>query len=264
MRGRVAASVTFVVRASPLLLLLLAPPLLVLLIAAVYAVHGVARIAGERWRGFLTLLSLAPLVAAFKHVLSEVEARGWSTIVAGIASVALVIVAMLAGSVAIAVASRAIAAARRTFRDRTGPIGRARGGHSPESVATITSGFSEQPSDPVWRRVTTSNLAAYEKWFALMRSRCSLSSFNSSNAFTDEVDDTLASLAGDAQGQDGLNSMLLLIVAHQFADADIMVRTLHASHWVAYSTQREPFAPQPESYLAYLTERFFSAQNSSA
>lgn len=258
-RGSVAASVVFAVRASPLLLLLLAPPRLVLLVFGVYAIHGATKVAHERWHGVLFLLSFAPLAGAFKYVFSAAEARGWSMMSAGFASAALVIAAMLGGSVAIAVASRALAASRRTFRDRT--FTRTHTSDSTVSVTDVLSGLSDQPHDPVWSRVTSSNLAAYEKWFRLMRDRCSLSSFHTSKAFTDEVDDALAALAGDAHEQDGLNAMLLLIVAHQFADADIMIRGLHASHWVAYSTRREPFAPQAEGYVAYLKERFFSSPN---
>jgi hypothetical protein len=55
-----------------------------------------------------------------------------------------------------------------------------------------------------------------------------------------------------------LNSALLLILAHQYVDADQMMRGLNTTTWVAKMVERDNIAPSPESYVEYVKGRFFA------
>ncbi len=117
--------------------------------------------------------------------------------------------------------------------------------------------FRPSPSDQVWKGITEENAAAYQLWFQRMVLRGNLRSLHSSIQITDEIGATLVSVANEALDTHHLQVPLLLILAHQYVDADQMMRGLNTTCWVAKMVERNDYAPSPESYVEYLRERFF-------
>lgn len=118
--------------------------------------------------------------------------------------------------------------------------------------------FRPRPADPMWKLITTENAPAYQLCFQQILLRAGLLNLYSSN----QIDDDIATKMGEAMEEvarpHNLNSALLLILAHQYVDADQMMRMLHTTTWVAKMVERDNFAPSPESYLQYVKERFFA------
>lgn len=122
--------------------------------------------------------------------------------------------------------------------------------------------FRPRPSDQVWKVVTDQNAAAYQLWFQRMVLRGKLHSLHSSSRITDDIGATLVSVANEALDTHHLSPLLLLVLAHQYVDADIMMRGINTTCWVAKMLERNTYAPPPESYVEYLRERFFTPQKS--
>lgn len=118
--------------------------------------------------------------------------------------------------------------------------------------------FVPSPKDPVWRHVTWDNVPDLQRWFLTMAREAQLSRFHMTNDLPDETIDQLCAIANRAV-DDGLPyAALLLLLAHQYVDADIMMRQLHSSDWVPWVVQRPVFVPPPESYTDFLRSRYFA------
>jgi len=116
--------------------------------------------------------------------------------------------------------------------------------------------FKSNPDDPVWKGVTDDNAPAYQLWFQRILLRAKLLSLHSSSEISDEMEALLAQVAKEAQRSHELSPILLLILAHQFVDADIMLRSLNTTRWVARMVERSSCAPTPESCIKQLQARF--------
>ncbi len=118
--------------------------------------------------------------------------------------------------------------------------------------------FKLRPMDPVWKCVTWEKAPAYQLWFQRMLLRAGLLGLFSSSTITDEIATKMAEVATEAGETHDLNAQLLLVIAHQYVDADAMMRGIHTTDLVATIMSRPDFAPSPEGYVTYLKERFFS------
>lgn len=124
--------------------------------------------------------------------------------------------------------------------------------------------FEPRPNDPVWKLVTLDNLGEYQKWFLAAERRAELGKLFSSNRIDDETDRKICDVVDEFAKATTLHPMILLILIHQFVDADHLLRQFWRGEWVVQMAQRPNYAPQPEAYVKYIKERFFESGSSSA
>jgi hypothetical protein len=114
-------------------------------------------------------------------------------------------------------------------------------------------------NDSVWKLVTPANLEHFQFWFVEMVQRANLQRFIMTKQIDEDTAELMSQVANEAIDASGVHPAILLTLAHQFVDADELMRQLHFRDWVAFMMTRPVCAPQPERYAEYLKERFFSA-----
>lgn len=100
----------------------------------------------------------------------------------------------------------------------------------------------------------------FQKWFLEMVRTAELGRFYTTNSIDDITADLMSQIASRAHAESGLHPAILLILAHQFVDADVMMRQLQKDIWVIFMLRRPEWTPQPEAYVQYLSERFFDGR----
>lgn len=118
--------------------------------------------------------------------------------------------------------------------------------------------FRPRPADPIWKQITEENAPAYQLCFQQMLLRAGLMQLHSSDQIDDEIATKMVEAMETVARPHNLNSAVLLILAHQYADADQMMRGTNTTNWVAKMVERDNMAPSPESYIEYVKGRFFA------
>lgn len=119
--------------------------------------------------------------------------------------------------------------------------------------------FTPQPSDPAWKQITEENVAAYQLWFQRALLAAQLHKAYTSESLIGERAEAVCKTAFKAKDEHGLNPLLVLILAHQYVDADQMLRGLHTVDWVAFMMRRDSCAPPPESVAKFVID-FYGLQ----
>lgn len=118
--------------------------------------------------------------------------------------------------------------------------------------------FRANPKDPVWGEVTTKNAEAIQEGFMDVIRSASLDAYSDTNSLPSDVVDKIADTANDIAEKAGVKPVFLILLAHQYVDADKLMRHLHKSRWVASMVARSTDAPPPEPYLKYIKATYFS------
>lgn len=118
--------------------------------------------------------------------------------------------------------------------------------------------FKAQPKDPIWAEVTEQKAEVIQQGFLEILRRTSLDKRNNTNTLPSEVIDTICGIANEVGEKNDLNPVFIILLAHQYVDADQIMRQLHKSRWVASMVSRSDFAPPPESYMKYINSTYFS------
>jgi hypothetical protein len=119
--------------------------------------------------------------------------------------------------------------------------------------------FSPQPQDPAWRQITAENVAAYQLWFQRAVLNAKLYEVHSSESLVGERAEAVCNTAFQAKEEHGLNPILILVLAHQYVEADQMMRGLHTVDWVAFMMKRDNCAPAPEDIAKFVID-FYGLQ----
>lgn len=119
--------------------------------------------------------------------------------------------------------------------------------------------FMAQPEDQVWGAVTEQKAEAIQQGFLEILRRANLDKHTNTNTLPSEVIDTICDVANEVGEKNDLNPAFLILLAHQYVDADQVMRQLHETRWVASMVSRSTFAPPPESYMKYIKSTYFTA-----
>ncbi len=118
--------------------------------------------------------------------------------------------------------------------------------------------FKAKPRDVVWGEITKKDAEIIQQGFMQVLREANLQKYNSTNSLPDEVLETISKIANEMGEKNNLNPSFLILLAHQYVDADSIKRQRYASSWIASMVQRANFAPSPESYVDYIKSTYFS------
>jgi len=121
--------------------------------------------------------------------------------------------------------------------------------------------FAPTPTDPVWSHITAENVAAYQLWFQRAVLRAKLYNAHSSESLVGDRAEAVFNTAFQAKEEHGLNLLLVLVLAHQYVEAEAMLRGIHTVDWVAFMMTRNACAPSPESIANFVID-FYGLQSS--
>ena len=119
--------------------------------------------------------------------------------------------------------------------------------------------FSPQPNDPAWRQITAENVAAYQLWFQRAVLGAKLYEAHSSESLVGERAAAVCNSAFQAREEHGLKPILILVLAHQYVEADQMMRGLHTVDWVDFMMTRPNCVPAPEDIAKFVID-FYGLQ----
>lgn len=118
--------------------------------------------------------------------------------------------------------------------------------------------FTAQPKDQIWGALTEQKAEAAQLGFMEAARRANLDKFTDTNSLPAEVTDTICDVANEIGEKNDLNPFFTILLAHQYVDADQVMRQLHKTRWVASMVSRSNSAPPPESYVKYIKSTYFS------
>lgn len=118
--------------------------------------------------------------------------------------------------------------------------------------------FKAQPKDPVWGAVTEQKAEAIQKGFIEAARRANLDKYTDTNSLPSEVIDTICDIANEIGEKNDLKPIFVILLAHQYVDADPTIRLSHKSRWIAWMVSRWNSAPPPEAYMKYIKSTYFS------
>ena len=123
--------------------------------------------------------------------------------------------------------------------------------------------FEPSPDDPVWKAITRDNAAAVQAGFEEIWRRASLDAYESAQdtGVVFEIPPVAAQVANRVASETGLSPVYVLLLVHQYVDADPAERVAYREEWLAKMVERCPCAPPPEAYVDHLAETYFSASN---
>lgn len=117
--------------------------------------------------------------------------------------------------------------------------------------------FKAQPSDPVWKAVTPQVAELIQQGFLEIWQRAGLEKYSDTNSLPPGIIDIIAEVANKVGEPNNLNPALVILVTHQYVDADRLMRQMYRTRWVAFMVSRDSCAPSPESYHEYILSRYF-------
>lgn len=118
--------------------------------------------------------------------------------------------------------------------------------------------FRAQPKDLIWGALTEQKAEVVQQGFLEIVRRTNLDKYSNTSTLTSDVIDTICDIANEVGKQNDLNPAFVILLAHQYVDADQVIRQLHKSRWVASMVSRADFAPPAESYMKYIKSTYFS------
>jgi len=118
--------------------------------------------------------------------------------------------------------------------------------------------FRPQPKDQIWGALTAQKADTVQQGFIKAADRANLDKYTDTNSLPTEAISTICDVANEFGEQNDLNPSFIIMLAHQYVDADQMMRQLHKTRWVASMVSRSDFAPPPESYVKYIKSTYFS------
>lgn len=118
--------------------------------------------------------------------------------------------------------------------------------------------FTPKPDDTIWKAVTKQNAELIQQGFLELWQRLGLEKYKSTDALPAEVIDTICEVANKVGEKHNLNPAFIILITHQYVDADQVMRQMYRTRWVAFMVARSDYAPPPESYMKYIKATYFS------
>jgi hypothetical protein len=117
--------------------------------------------------------------------------------------------------------------------------------------------FKAAPDDPVWGEVTVDNVQLIQDAFLEILRRANLEKYHTTNSLPEDAVDIICEIANVFAEKHELNRLHILLLAHQFVDADQLMRQRYKGRWAAAMVSRSDYAPPPESYVKYISSTYF-------
>jgi hypothetical protein len=117
--------------------------------------------------------------------------------------------------------------------------------------------FVPKPGDMYWKAITNSNVAIIQKGFIDTVETANLESYNSTEKLPQDVIDIICQLSNETAHKLNIGPAILIILAHQYVDADQLMRQMYRYCWVSKMVARSNFSPPPEAYMDYIKETYF-------
>lgn len=117
--------------------------------------------------------------------------------------------------------------------------------------------FRAQPKDLIWGALTERKAEIAQQGFLEIARKISIDKYSDTNTLPSDVIDTICDVANEVGEQNDLNPTFIILLAHQYIDADPVMRQLHKARWVASMVSRLDFAPSAESYMEYIKYTYF-------
>lgn len=121
--------------------------------------------------------------------------------------------------------------------------------------------FRPQPDHPAWKQITEENVSAYQLWFQRALLAAELHKLDAPEQLSGEKANAIADLAWKGKEVHGLNHLLILILAHQYIEADRMIRGMHTTDWTAFMMTGDSCAPDPVAIAQYVIEEYNMKRN---
>jgi hypothetical protein len=118
--------------------------------------------------------------------------------------------------------------------------------------------FTPKLDDPIWMAVTKQNAELIQQGFLKIWQQVGLEKYKSTNALPAEVIDTICEVANKVGERHNLNPTFIILITHQYVDADPLMRQMYRTRWIAFMIARSEYAPPPESYMEYIKTTYFS------
>ena len=118
--------------------------------------------------------------------------------------------------------------------------------------------FRPQPKDQIWGALTAQKADTAQQGFIKAVGRANLDKYTDTNSLPSEAIDTICDVANEFGEQNDLTPFFIILLAHQYVDADTRMRQLRETRWVASMVSRSNYAPPPESYVKYIKSTYFS------
>jgi hypothetical protein len=118
--------------------------------------------------------------------------------------------------------------------------------------------FTPKPNDPVWKAVMPRTAELIQQGFLEIYERAELEKYSDTNKLPQQVIDTIREVANAVGEKNNLNPAFIILISHQYVDADQLMRQMYKTRWVAFMVERSQYAPPPESYMNYIKSQYFS------
>jgi hypothetical protein len=121
----------------------------------------------------------------------------------------------------------------------------------------LTPFFVPKPRDPAWQGVTQQNAEYIQQGFLAVWQEARLDRYTNTNALTGNDLDIIARVADEIGARHNVNQWFIILISHQYIDADPLMRQTYRTRWLASMVARSTYAPPPESYTKYIQDTYF-------
>lgn len=118
--------------------------------------------------------------------------------------------------------------------------------------------FDPKPKDPIWKAVTNQIAEIIQEGFLEIWQELKLDQYSISNPLPHEALCKINEIANRIGEKHNLNTIFILIITHQYVDADPLIRQIHRNRWVASMVNRLENAQPPETYIEYIQATYRS------
>lgn len=120
--------------------------------------------------------------------------------------------------------------------------------------------FQSKPRDSVWKTINPAKADLIQTGFLELWRTLGLERYKRTDDLPAEAIDRIAAVANSYADKHDLNPSFIILVTHQYVDADPLMRQTYRTRWVAFMAERSSYAPSPESYLAYIKVTYFGVR----
>ena len=120
--------------------------------------------------------------------------------------------------------------------------------------------FKAQPNDLVWKVVTPQVADLIQQGFLDIWQRTDLDKYTDTNSLPPEIIEIICEVADKIGEPNNLNPAFIMLVTHQYIDADRLMRQMYRTRWVAFMVSRDSCAPPPETYIDYIKSTYFGGE----
>lgn len=118
--------------------------------------------------------------------------------------------------------------------------------------------FTPKPKDPIWKFIDINKAVAIQKGFDEIYIKASLDKYHNTNDLPKDCIGIICDVSNNVGKECNVNPSFIILISHQYVDADQLMRQLHKNNWIAFMVNRSMYAPPPESYIDYIKDTYFN------